>query len=87
MIGPNLPTPKHNNIMPSKAETKSIKTEIRDLKKKLTNLRKTTIREIAKDRKASREAIRNIEKNEAYLNRYEREVNQRIAILEGRLSA
>lgn len=73
--------------MATKAETKSIKAEIRDLKKGLTSRRKALIRVIQADRKTAREATANIEQNQAVLARYERDVDQRIAILTGRLSA
>ena len=90
MIGlPNdLPTPTNpTTTMATKAETKSIKAEIRDLKKGLTARRKALIRVIAADRKTAREATAAVEFNQAILLRYEREVDQRIAILTGRLSA
>lgn len=73
--------------MPTKAETKSINAEIRGLKQTLTARRKNALREIAKDRKAAREATARISAMEDTLSRYEGEVNTRIAILEGRLSA
>jgi hypothetical protein len=73
--------------MPSKAETKSIKAEIRCLKATFTARRKNTLRSIVADRKITREATARITANEAALNRYEAEVNTRVAILEGRLSA
>lgn len=73
--------------MPSKSETKSIKTEISQLKKGLTARRKAIVRVISADRKTAREATANIENNQAILIRYEREVDQRIAILTGRLFA
>jgi hypothetical protein len=73
--------------MATKAETKSIKAEIRDLKKRLTARRKELMRVIQADRKTAREAIRNVDKNTDLLTRCERDVDQRIAILTGRLSA
>ena len=72
--------------MPSKAETKSIKAEIRELRKSVTRRRKEILRVIAIDRKKAREATKAVESNERILGLFEREINQRIAILEGRLS-
>jgi hypothetical protein len=73
--------------MPSKAETKSIKAEIRGLKATLTARRKNALRAISADRKIVREATRRITHQEADLGQYDKDVNHRIAVLEGRLSA
>lgn len=71
--------------MATKAETKSIKAEIRGLKSTLTARRKSTLRTIAADRKIVREATRRIDSETAGLGQYEKDVNHRVAILEGRL--
>jgi hypothetical protein len=73
--------------MPTKAETKSIKAEIRGLKSTLTARRKSTLRAISADRKIVRDATRRITHHESDLGQYDKDVNHRIAVLEGRLSS
>jgi hypothetical protein len=71
--------------MPTKAETKSIRTEIRGLKSALKANQKTTQRDISANRKIARTAAANITSLESGLGRFEKETATRIAILEGRL--
>ena len=73
--------------MPSKAETKSIRTEIRGLKSALKANQKTTQRDISANRKIARMAAANIASLESGLGRFEKETATRIAILEGRLNS
>lgn len=73
--------------MPSKAESKSIKAEIRGLKTTLKANQKTTQRDISAARRIARTAAAAITTLESGLGRFERETATRIAILEGRLNS
>jgi len=71
--------------MPSKAETKSIKGEIRALKAALRANQKTTQRDLSAARKIVRIYTGTITTLEAGLSAFEKATASRIAILEGRI--
>lgn len=73
--------------MPSKAETKYIKAEIRALKSALRHNAKNTQRECSKLRKTSVQALKELERKQASLTSFEADTNHRLAILEGRLNS
>ncbi len=73
--------------MPTKAETKSIKSEIRALKSALRHNAKNTQRECTALRKKSVAALKELEAKEASLTSFEADTNRRLAILEGRLNS
>ena len=71
--------------MPSKAETKSIKGEIRALKAALRATQKTTQRDISAARKIVRTYTGQLITMESGLCAFEKATASRIAILEGRI--
>lgn len=73
--------------MPSKAETKSIKAEIRALKSALKHNAQNTQRECSALRKTAVQATKELEKKQASLSSFEADTNHRLAILEGRLNS
>lgn len=73
--------------MPSKAETKSIRGEIRALKAALKANQKTTQRDISAARKIVRTYTGTITTLETGLGAFEKATAARIAILEGRIHA
>lgn len=71
----------------NKTETKLVRAEIRDLKASLNKAQKSSSRQIAGHRKlirAGEREITTIERNSAL---YEKTVNDRLAILDGRLNS
>ena len=73
--------------MPSKAETKSIKAEIRALKSALRHNAKNTQRECSALRKKAVQAMKELEQKQASFTSFEADTNHRLALLEGRLNS
>jgi hypothetical protein len=71
----------------NKAETATVKKELRALKSALNSRQKQTVREVKKRRDIIRQTEREITHIEADLNAYVVATSDRLAILEGRLNS